>query len=402
MPTSPHILLVVENNPVPGDVRVWAEACTLREAGYRVTVISPRGEDQPWVQRLRGVTIYRYPQWLEAHRPLEYIPEYLNSFFWTFFLAVSIFLTSRFHVIHAANPPDFFFLIATLFKPLGVRFVFDHHDLSPEVYQAKFEKRGFAHKILLFAEFLSFRAADLVISTNDSYKQIALTRGRKRPEQVFTVRNGPDLTKIRHSDPNHSLKSGFDHLVVYLGLIDVQDGVDNLLHVVKHLVYEKGIRNTKFLIVGSGPKLRDLMHLCTTLGLSRFVQFTGYLEGPQLREALATADLCVDPEFRTAFSDKSTMIKVMEYMAFGKPIVQFYKTEGEVSAGDSAVYVRSNNIAAFADAVTTLLGDPETRKRMGQIAERRILGPLNWQAQQELLRRAYGSLIENTSSHYGF
>ena len=389
-----HVLFVVENQSVPYDVRVWNEARAVKEMGYDVSAVCPVNERATKkYERIQGIDIYRHPAPVEANGKAAFLFEYLNALIWELILCFRVFRKKPFHIIHAANPPDHVFLIAKFFKPLGVKFVFDHHDLCPENYVAKFGRKDLFYRILLLMEKLTFQTANIVISTNESYKKIAINRGKKRESEVFVVRNGPDLTKIPQVKPNPELKKGFDYLVAYLGVIGTQEGIDVLLKAIDYIVHERGISNIKFVIVGTGPNWANMVALSNKLGLDGNVEFTGFIPYQKLYEILATADLCVNPEFRNEFTDKSTMIKIMDYMTFGKPIVQFYTTEGEETAGSSAVYVKNNDVMDFGDAIIELLSDPERRKRLGEIGRARIEKRLHWGVQKRNLQEAYQRLV---------
>lgn len=385
-----HILFIVENGAVPFDKRVWSEALLAKEIGFDVTVISPKNERaKKKYEEIDGIEIYRHPMPIEASGKFGFIFEYLNALYWELLLSVKIFFKKPFHIIHGANPPDHIFLIALFFKPFGVKYIFDHHDLSPENFLAKFEKKDFLYKMLVVMEKMTFKAANIIISTNESYKKIAQERGEKKESDVIVVRNGPDLSNYMFLPPNENLKEGFDYLVAYLGVIATQEGIDNLLRSVHHIVYKKNIKNIKFIIIGTGTNWQDMVNLSNQIGLDNYVQFTGFIPYKELYEILATADLCVNPEFRDEFTDKSTMIKIMDYMVFGKPIIQYETTEGKVTAGDAAKYIKNNNEVDFAEAIIELLNDPERRMEMGKIAKKRIKEKLNWDLQKKNLIRAY-------------
>lgn len=385
-----HILFIVENNPVPTDIRVWAEAQTAKEFGYEVSVISPKGRNAcSEYDNIGGIDIYRHQMPIEAAGKLGFVLEYLNAFLWEFLLSVRIFFKKPFQIIHAANPPDHIFLIAFCFKLFGVKFVFDHHDLSPENYLVKFRRKDIVYKILRIMEKLTFKIAEIVISTNESYKQIAMARGNKRNKDVFVVRNGPDLSRIMFKPPNSLLKKGFDYLVVYVGLIGREEGIENLLNSVDYIVNERRIQNIKFMIVGTGTCWEEMVDLSRKMGLSFYVSFTGYVPYSEFYEILSTADVCVNPEFSNAFTNKSTMLKIMDYMVFGKPIVQFDVYEGRVTAGDSSIYVKKNDEILFAEEILRLLDNQHTRKKMGEIGKKRIFENLCWDKQKIKLKEAY-------------
>jgi glycosyltransferase involved in cell wall biosynthesis len=394
MVKSGHILFIVENNSVPFDRRVWHEACSARDFGYDVSVICPadrRSYDQRGL--IDGVRIYRHPSPIEGLNRTAMVLEYLNAFIWEFLLALRLFLTRPFSVIHGANPPDHVFLIALPFKLAGVKYVFDHHDLTPETYIAKYGAKSAVHKVLLWLERLSFKAADMVIATNESYKKIAVVRGGKKPEDVAVVRNGPDASFVPSRQPRPEILGGFRHLVGYVGIIGKQDGLENLLAVADYIVHQKQRRDIKFAVVGKGPNLKNLTRDATVMGLDEHVHFFGFVPDELLLEILAASDICINPEFRNEFTDRSTMIKIMEYMALGKPIVQFSTTEGEFSAGEAAISIKDNDIIPFAESILALLEDPSRRARMGEVGRRRVEKLLSWPIQAKKLEAVYDRII---------
>lgn len=385
-----HVLFIVENQPIPYDRRVWYEALVLREEGYDVSIISPKGKGfTRSSEKMRGINVYRHPMPFEATGKLGFFVEYANALFWEILLSVRIFLREPFQIIHGSNPPDHVFLVALLFRVLGVSYVFDHHDITPENYLAKFSNKTFLYKILCLMEKLTFRTAKVVISTNESYKRIALERGGKTKDQVFVVRNGPNLSEIISVPPSKDLKNGFDYLVAYVGIIGNQECVDVLLRAVRYIVFDRAIRNIKFVIIGTGPHWGEMVKLSEEMELEKYVLFTGFVPFREFYEILSTADICVNPEYKNPFTDKSTMMKIMDYMGVGKPIVQFDTIEGRVTAGDSAIYVSENDDIAYAEVIIGLLEDPDKRERMGAIGKKRIQELLNWDKQKENLKKAY-------------
>jgi glycosyltransferase involved in cell wall biosynthesis len=384
-----HILFIVENASVPNDRRVWNEALAVRDLGYDVSIICPRDGKEKLIENVEGIRIFTHPRPKDRPGKTSIFFEYLNALFWEMLLSFHVFITKRFHLIHAANPPDHLFLIALPFKLFRVKFLFDHHDLSPETYVAKFGVKGFLFRVLLIMEKCTFWTANAVISTNESYKRIAVERGGKNIKDVFVVRNGPVLGITTDIRPDEQLRKGFRYLVGYVGIISQQEGIDNLIRIARYIVYEKRREDIKFIIVGKGPYWQEMVDYSERLKLKDYIWFTGFISDSRLYEILSTVDVCVNPEFSNEFTDKSTMIKIMEYMAFGKPIVQFYTTEGYVSAGSSAVYIRKNSIKEFADALLELLEDQPKRERMGIEGKKRINETLNWQKQNHNLKRAY-------------
>ena len=385
-----HILFIVENNSVPHDRRVWAEAQAAKEFGYDVSVICPIDERlQKKYLNIEGIDIYCHSRTEERPDKIGMILEYMNALFWEFILSFKLFFKKRFHVIHAANPPDHIFLIALIFKLFGVKYIFDHHDISPENYVAKYGGKGIFYYILLGMEWLTFRTANLVICTNESYKKIALSRGNKDEENIFVVRNGPNIDKIPLKKPNNKLREGFKYLVGYVGVIGQQEGIENLLDAIKYLVTDKKITDVKFIVVGSGPYWNEIVKIAQAMNVEKYIRFTGYIPDEELYEVLNTADVCINPEFSNPFTDKSTMVKIMEYMTFGKPVVQFETTEGKISAGDASIYVKNNSPKEFADALIDLIQDEEKRQRMGKIGRKKIEEQLGWHIQKLYLQKAY-------------
>ena len=386
-----HILFIVENNPVPHDVRVWREAVAARDFGYKVSVICPQNDKAPKrYENIDGIDIYRHFIPFEAEGKLAFLLEYGNAILWEFLYCFMLFFKDRFDVIHSANPPDHVFLFAWFFKLLGVKYIFDHHDICPENYVAKFHRKDFLYRIMVLMEKLNFKVADMVISTNESYKKVAITRGKKDPEKVFVVRNGPDLADIPPTKPNPKRwKNGYNNLVCYVGVIGNQEGIDVLLRIVDYILNDIKFTDIKFIIIGTGPHLDKMILLRDQMGLNEHVIFTGYIPYEDFYEILATSDVCVNPEHRNAFTDKSTMLKIMDYMTFAKPIVQFETTEGRVTAENAAIYIRDNDEKSFAASILALLNDSEKRNAMGRLGRKRIDEILNWSKQKQNLYKAY-------------
>jgi glycosyltransferase involved in cell wall biosynthesis len=387
--------MIVENLPVPFDRRVWNEASALRDAGYEVSVICPKGVGaSAGFESLDGIRIYRHPLPLDAKGCSGYLLEYAAALFWESLLAWRVFLTRGFDVIHACNPPDLIFLIGGFFKYLfGTKFVFDHHDINPELYEAKFGRRDFFHACLLAAERATFAIANMSIATNNSYRDIAIERGKMPPERVIVVRSGPSLDRIRIMPPESRLKNGRAYLVGYVGVIGSQEGIPYLLQAVRHIVHALGRTDIQFGIVGGGPELNRLTALAAELDVADWVTFTGRVPDSELLAMLNTADVCVNPDEYNAMNDKSTMNKVVEYMALAKPIVQFDLTEGRYSAGEASLYARRNDPVDLAENVLRLIDDPEMRRRMGDIGRRRVVEELSWAHETPKLLAAYEDLF---------
>jgi glycosyltransferase involved in cell wall biosynthesis len=390
------VLFIVENLPVPFDTRPWLEAQTLKEVGMEVSVICPRGKghDEEPYEVINGIHIYRHPFPIEASKPVEYFLEYGISLFWEFFYSLNIFKKFKFDVIHVANPPDLLCLIALPYKLVGVKFVYDQHDICPEVFEAKFGKRGLFYKILLFWEKLSYKLADLVIATNNSYKEIAIQRGGVNPEKVFVVRTGPDLKRIpEHIKKDDSLKKGKRYMVGYVGVIEKQEGLDYLVKVVKEIVQNFGRKDILFMIVGGGTQLPYIKELVKKEGLEEYFHFTGRVPDEVLFHCLGNCDVCVNPDLYNEASNKSTMRKIMEYMALGKPIVQTDVIEGRFTAQEASLYAKPNDARDFAQKILYLLDHPEEAKRRGLFGKKRVHEFLHWGIQKRYLIEAYKSLF---------
>ena len=386
-------LLLVENCSVPRDRRVWQEAGALRDAGYAVCIVSPREDGQKAWETLDGIEVYRHPALPEASGPLGYALEYGMAIFWETLFVWRVFFRVGFDVVHMSNPPDILFLVVGLFKVIfSKKLIFDHHDICPELYEAKFGKKGLPFWVLSQLERWSIKAADIVISTNESYRRIAIERGGKDPSRVFVVRNGPDLKRLRPLAPIPALKHGRSYLVGYVGVIGSQDGLHHLVHAAAFIVHSCGRTDIHFAVLGDGPQLHSTRRLARSLNVDQYFTFTGWASDQTLLEYLNTADLCVGSDGHNALNDKSTMVKIMEYMALGKPIVQFALTEGRISAGDASLYAKPNDHIDFARKVLELLDDPVRRAAMGQCGRTRVELALAWRHQASMLLAAYDSL----------
>jgi glycosyltransferase involved in cell wall biosynthesis len=392
-----RVLMIVENLPVPFDRRVWSQARTLQRAGYDVSVICPKGKGaERAYEVLEGIHVFRHPLPIEAKGVLAYPLEYLSALVFELWLAFRVFFTRGFDVIHACNPPDTIFLIGGLFKFLaGTRFVFDHHDINPELYEAKFGRRDVFWKLLVWLERLTFKTADVSIATNGSYRRIAIDRGGMAPDSVFVVRSGPDLKRMEILPPRPELKKARAHLVGYVGVIGQQEGIDLLLHAVRSVVSDHGRHDIHFGIVGGGPALKDMEALAVRLDVADYVTFTGRVSDRALLEMLNTADVCVNPDRVNAMNDKSTMNKIMEYMALGKPIVQFELCEGRVSAGEASLYARPNDPKDMAAKIIALVDDPAQRQAMGAYGRARVLEGLSWEHEAPKLLAAYDAAFDS-------
>jgi glycosyltransferase involved in cell wall biosynthesis len=391
-----RILIIVENLPVPFDRRVWAEAQSLRKAGYEVSVICPRGPfAQAPFETIDGIEIYRHPLPIQAKGKLAYLAEYSSALFWEFAYSLRVFWGRGFDVIHACNPPDLIFLVGAFYKYIfRKKFVFDHHDLNPELFEAKFGHRGLFWKVLLLLERLTFKVADISIATNLSYARVAVERGGMAPDRVFVVRSGPNLARVRELPPNPAWRNCRSHLVAYVGVIGEQEGIDLLLESIRHITSIRRRTDIQFVVVGAGPSLDSLMSTCTQMHLSDFVTFTGRVDDAALFEVLSTADVCVNPDRPNAMNDMSTMNKIMEYMALGKPIVQFDLAEGRVSAQSASLYARNTDTADFGDKILELIDDPARCREMGLYGRQRVSDELSWEHEEPKLIAAYKSVFK--------
>jgi glycosyltransferase involved in cell wall biosynthesis len=390
-----RVLIIVENLPVPFDRRVWNEATTLVQAGYEVSVICPVGQGaMARRETIDGIHIYRHPLF-EARRMYFYFAEYSVALFWEFLLAWRVYFERGFDVIHACNPPDLIFLVGGFFKFFfGKKFVFDHHDINPELFEAKFGKRNFLYRVITALERWTFAISDISIATNNSYRAIALERGRMNPDSVFVVRSGPNLERLRIVAPDALLKKGRTHYVGYVGVLGAQEGLNYMLEAARYIVYDLKRTDVQFGVAGGGPELERLKAQAIELGVADYVTFAGRISDDDLLKMLNTADVCVNTDECNAMNDKSTMNKIMEYMALGKPIVQFDLTEGRFTAQEASLYARSNDPVDFADQILELLADKERCKRLGEFGRKRVLEHLAWPHEAPKLLAAYEALFE--------
>lgn len=392
------VLILVENLPVPFDRRVWQEANSLKKAGYEVSVICPKGKGyKRGFEVISDIYIYRYPLFFEAKGIIGYIVEYTCALCWQFILSIRVFVQRGFDVIHICNPPDLMFLIGGFYKLLfGKKIIFDHHDINPELYLAKGGKKDFFYRLLILFEKVTFRIADVSLATNNSYKEIALTRGKKKTEDIFVVRSSPiveDIERFIPQSSNGNLKRGKRYMVGYVGVMAKQDGVDCLLRVVDCIVNRQRRDDVLFVLVGDGPEWKELVKYAKKLQLEHCVVFTGRIPDREMIEYICACDVCVNPDVVNEFNDKSTMNKVLEYMALGKPIVQFDMQEGKYSAQNASLYARPNDEGDFARKILELLEDKQKREEMGAFGKRRITERLSWEYSEKELIKAYNYLL---------
>ncbi len=393
-----RVMMLLENNPYSQDSRVKQEAQTLHRAGYRVTVVCPKRESSDTMRAVvDGVRLYRFRAARNTGGFAGYVWEFGYSTMVMLFLSLIVWIREGVDVVHAHNPPETLFLIGGFYKMFGKKFVFDHHDVSPEMYDARYGTgaRPSVRNILALLERLTFRTADHVIATNESYRAIAIGRGRVPKSAVTIVRNGPETNSMREMDPDPTLRSKAKTILGYVGIMGPQDGVDYLLRAMYHLINDLGNEDVYCVLIGKGDSIPDLENLAKELGITDKVWFTGWISNKEdLYRMLSTVDICVDPDPSNAYNDLCTMIKMMEYMVLGKPIVAFDLPEHRVSAGDAAVYGQANDEMDMARKIEELMGDPTRRRYMGKIGRERVYSDLSWERQEENLLAAYETVTD--------
>jgi glycosyltransferase involved in cell wall biosynthesis len=391
---APRVLIIVQNLPVPFDRRVWLECRALIEAGYDVSVICPKGPGDPDEEVLEGVSLDKYEPFRTNGRMLDFVAEYAYSLAMTFRLSRRVWRRGPFEIIQACNPPDIFWMLALVYRARGTRFIFDHHDLCPELYESRFPGRARSvYWGLRFLEWCTFRTADHVIATNQSYRAVALGRGRKSRAEVTVVRTGPDPDVLRPHLRLAGLRRGRRYLAAYLGVMGPQDGVDIVLRAAHRIVHELGRDDISFTLIGSGDCYDELRALCEELDLDDYVEFTGRAPDDVVSAVLSTADIALSPDPKNPLNDVSTMNKTMEYMAFELPVVAFDLVETRASAESAAVYVEPNDVDRYADAIVELLEDPVRREQMGTFGRARILNELAWNHQRDAYVGVYDELV---------
>jgi glycosyltransferase involved in cell wall biosynthesis len=386
-----RVLILVENLPSPFDRRVWQEATALHAHGYQVSIVCPTGKGcEGHYEEIDGIHIYRYDLPMEAEGALGYLLEYGAALWHSFRLAFKVRRERGFDIVHACNPPDLLFLVGGWFKRWhGTKFVFDHHDINPELYEAKFGRRDLLWRLMVWLERRTFRTADVSIATNESYRRIAIERGGMDRSRVFVVRSGPKLDRLRVLPPSPELKRGRRYLVGYVGVMGKQEGIDYLLRAARHIVHDTGRTDVHFGLVGGGTSLDEMKRLAVELGVDDYVTFTGRVPDDELLAMLNTADVCVNPDVANGMNDKSTMNKIMEYMALSKPIVQFDLTEGRFSAQEASLYAAKNDAQDMARKIVELLDDPQRRRAMGEFGRLRVENELEWRYEVPKLLAAY-------------
>ncbi len=397
MADAKRILIIVENLPVPFDRRVWLESTSLQRAGYEVSVVCPqgRGYREPY-EMIDGIHIYRYPAPPPTTTRLSYAWEFPYCWVKTLGFARRLSREGRLDAIHACNPPDTFFLIGLLFRFFGgTRFVYDQHDLCPELYLSRFGgRKAFYYRLLRVLEWATYRTADMVLSTNLSYRQHAIDVGGFPADKTFVVRSGPRISEFTPVEPDPSLKKGRKYLVCYLGVMGPQDGLDYLLRAIRHVVDVVKRKDVHFALIGTGDSFPAAKGLRDDLGLSDCVDMTGRVPDVDVRRYLSTADVCVCPDPRSPLNDVSTMNKVLEYMAFGKPMVSFELRESRYSARDGALYALPNDEIEFGERIIQLLDDADLRAAMGRRNRERIERELSWEHTSKELLNAYEALFD--------
>jgi glycosyltransferase involved in cell wall biosynthesis len=393
-----RVLMLIENLSFPMDRRMRQEASALLRAGYEVSVICPRGErcDRKLFEVVEGVRVYRYPLW-QARGTVGYLVEYSWAVLCTVVLMLAIWLLRGFDYVHAANPPDLFFLLFWPYGCLGKKFIFDQHDLCPETYETKFNRQDSLYRLLLLLERWSYRTASLVIATNQSLYKIARERGGVQGDRLLIVRSGPDTSYFKKKEPQLELKQGFSHMVAYLGVMSVQDGVDRVVWAAHHLHNIRGRRDVLFVLIGKGDNWHTLKQLARKLDLDGSLRFVGRIPDDEVLAYLSTADVCVAPDPPIRLNHLSTMNKIMEYMACGSPIVSFDLIESRRSACSCAVYVEEDDPVLLAKAIDSLLRDDLRRRNMGNAGMARVESELSWQHSARKLVEAYSRLGEDTA-----
>lgn len=401
--TERNVLLIVENAPVPHDRRVWNEARALQQNGYRVTVLSPKSASHSLTAKqetIEGVDIVRFPMPFGGPRKFDFLLEYTWAVLACHFYALRIWRRAAIDLVHVANPPDVFFALKWLLGHAGVKFIFDQHDLSPETYQTKFDepRRDALSRLLGWLEKRSYAAADAVIVTNESYRRLATGRGQRHDESVFTVRNSPDPALFQPRLPSGRLKEGHRYLVAFVGTMGHQDGVHVLLDAAAHVRHTLGRSDVLFVVIGTGDAWDQLQKQHHDLGLGDGLRFTGFISDDEMLDYLATADIGTAPDIRSPLNDISTMIKTMDYMAMGVPVVSFDLTESRISAGPAAAYSSSDGAEEFGATIVRLLDDPAARQEMSRLGRERIAGDLSWLHSEQNLLAAYDYALAERSS----
>lgn len=391
----PSCVIVVENLPVPLDRRVWQQARALRDHGWAVAVVCPQSKQYPQkYEEEEGIAIYRHPLPIEARGPLGFLLEYGSALFWESVLLLKIAVSRGFDVIQICNPPDLLFLAAAPYKLLGKRIIFDHHDVCPELFEAKFGRRGLFHRLLLIAERLTFRIADLVVSANETYRSLALSRGGRSPSDVVAVYSVPERARVRRVRPNEALRRGARLVLGYIGIIGDQDGVDHFVRCVHHVTVEQGHTDIRAVVVGDGPALASVRSLADEIGIADRITFTGYLRGDELLAAMSTFDIGIMPDPVNEYNDKISMNKVFEYSALGIPCVAYNLTETRRLLGDCGLYADDATPEGLARACLPLISDQALREERGRAIKALSDRQFDWQRESSKYTDVYRRLIK--------
>jgi len=392
-----RVLIIVQNLPVPFDRRVWLECQALIGDGYQVAVVCPKGDGDPSYQVIDTVEIYKYRPYAPGGSKIGFITEYAYSFLATAWLTLKARRSGRFAVMQACNPPDIFWPIALALRVIDrTRFIFDHHDLCPELYESRFpDGPRLPYRMLRALERRTHRTADHVIATNDSYREVAITRSGKQATDVTIVRTGPDPQRLRRGEPHPELRRGRRFLAAYIGVMGPQDGVDIVVRAADVVVHQLGRDDIAFTLIGKGDCFDELVALRDELGLAGHVEFTGRAPDELVGRILSTADVGLSPDPKNPLNDVSTMNKTMEYMAFELPVVAFDLRETRVSAGDAGVYVEPNDVHKYAAAIVALMDDEPRRAMLGKLGRARVEQELAWDHQARAYLGVYRRVIGN-------
>lgn len=389
-------VIIVENLPLPFDRRVWQEATALKDDGWQVAIICPKNDKFPesYVE-INGIHIYRHPLPLEASGKLGFLLEYGTALFYEFVLLTKIYFKHGFHVVQACNPPDLIFIAVAPFKVLlRKKFVFDHHDICPELFAVKFNKKGFLHKMLLKFEKMTYSSADKVITANETFRNLAIARTGKAPGDITSVYSVPDSKNIARVTPDASLHQGKRLLIGYIGIIGNQDGVDHLVRAIAHLKQELQVNDMRAVIIGDGPELAEIKDLAVQLGVADDITFTGYLTGEPLLRALSAIDIGVIPDPVNEYNDKISMNKVFEYSKLGIPIVSYPLTETRRLLPDAVEVSLNANPDGLAQAIFNLLDDTH-RQDMAARAQKIADDNFSWDIEREKYLKVMNGLVEN-------
>lgn len=396
---SVRVAILVENLPVPNDRRVWQEAKTLTAAECQVFIVSITGPGATKQQELReGIRIFRYPAPPKTHGLISFLWEFSYCWIMSFILTIWIACRYGLDIIHACNPPETFWLIGMIFKPFGVRFLFDHHDLSPEMYLARFGKKGAAFQALLLLEAASFRTANAVIFSNSAQRDVVIQRGYVDPNRSVVLLSVPDHRQMVADEPDLTIKNGRTYLLCYVGVLNPQDGGETLIWLTDYLIRQRHFENFTMAILGDGDDRTRMQELACKLGVQQHIQFTGWADAEMMRRYLSTADLCLDCMPKNSYSETAMLNKILEYMSYSRPIAMFDLKQSHWAAGEAAWYAPTASAESLADGIIELLADPQRRARMGIVGRQRIINILNWEKQKENLFTAYNWALEGKRS----